>query len=142
MALVQFIDDSAPYLSADNLNNNFNYLDDKIDGIIDSGSTANEKYIKYSDGTMIQWGKVSLTPSTSRSQGGLTYYSAATTITLPQEYVDTNYIGTTNVALANMNYFAQSYFSVVDKSTISICLANTGNGDTRTVHWMTIGKWK
>lgn len=31
MALVQFVDDSAPYLNAQNLNNNFNYLDEKMD---------------------------------------------------------------------------------------------------------------
>ena len=34
MALVQFIDDSAPYLSADNLNNNFNELNTKITQLI------------------------------------------------------------------------------------------------------------
>lgn len=33
MALVEFVNDSAPYLSAENLNNNFNYLDDKISNI-------------------------------------------------------------------------------------------------------------
>ena len=30
MALIEFVNDSAPYLSAENLNNNFEYLDDKI----------------------------------------------------------------------------------------------------------------
>lgn len=138
MALVTFVDDSAPYLNAQNLNNNFN----ECNNIIESGSTSAGRYIKYNDGTMIQWGKVSLTPNTSRHQGGLAYYSAENTITLPQEYYDTNYIGTTNVNLANMNYFAQSYLSVVNKSSIALCLANTGNGDTRTIHWMTIGRWK
>lgn len=31
MALVTFVDDSAPYLNAQNLNNNFEYLDNKND---------------------------------------------------------------------------------------------------------------
>ena len=31
MALVTFVNDSAPYLSAENLNNNFEYLDEKKD---------------------------------------------------------------------------------------------------------------
>lgn len=30
MALVEFVNDSAPYLNAENLNNNFEYLEDKI----------------------------------------------------------------------------------------------------------------
>lgn len=32
MALVEFVNDSAPYLNAENLNNNFNELNNKIEG--------------------------------------------------------------------------------------------------------------
>ena len=43
MALIQFVDDSAPYLSANNLNNNFNYLDEKITDIYSTSETLTNK---------------------------------------------------------------------------------------------------
>ena len=42
MALIEFVNDSAPYLSAENLNNNFEYLDDKIPNIVNQHSNSQE----------------------------------------------------------------------------------------------------
>lgn len=39
MALVTFVNDSAPYLSAENLNNNFEYLDDKVVNVASESTT-------------------------------------------------------------------------------------------------------
>lgn len=110
--------------------------------IFQSGSNSKGKYLKFYDGTMLQYGAVSITPTVSRFQGGLTYYSGAQTIDLPQPFIDTNFILSSNSVIANMNYFAQSYCCPVSKSSIVISFASTGNGDTRTVQWTAIGKWK
>ena len=54
MALIEFENNSAPYINADNLNNNFT----ECNNIVESGSNANGKYVKYSDGTMICYNEV------------------------------------------------------------------------------------
>lgn len=71
MALVEFVNDSAPYLNAENLNNNFNELDGKIDDVVESGSNANGNYVKYADGTMICTKKVDINTIISSSWGVL-----------------------------------------------------------------------
>lgn len=110
--------------------------------IEESGNNANGYYIKYADGTMIQSGNVSITANTPRNQGGLTYFSGAQVIDFPQNFINNNYQAFTNVLMANMNYFAQSYSANVSKSQTTISFISTGNGETRTIQWFVIGKWK
>lgn len=43
MALIEFQNNTAPYLNAENLNNNFNYLDGKLDNYVDLGYANNEQ---------------------------------------------------------------------------------------------------
>lgn len=118
------------------------YSTSYVNSIIESGSNENGNYIKYVDGTMICYGLLSLTVSDSRSAGGLTYYSSAETITLPVSYIDTAIRGFSNVDMANMNYFSQSYLSVTSSSQITLSFTSTDSNETRNIHWMTIGKWK
>lgn len=109
---------------------------------IQSGSNSNGKYIKFPDGTLIQYGNVSITPSTARLQGGLSYYSGEMNVSLPQNFIDTNYSLSSNILIANMNYFCQSYCSIISNSSIFISFASTGKEDTRTIQWIAVGRWK
>lgn len=43
MALIEFQNNIAPYLNAENLNNNFNYLENKFNTVVELGSTDNEE---------------------------------------------------------------------------------------------------
>ena len=52
-------------------------------GIVESGSNANGKYIKYADGTMICYAKFSGTPSPAVSIQLITW-------TFPKEFIDAN----------------------------------------------------
>lgn len=54
MALVEFQNNQAPYLNAENLNNNFNEINDKIDNAI--VETSGECYIKLKNNTVIMTG--------------------------------------------------------------------------------------
>ena len=91
---------------------------------------------------MIQYGNVSITPSDSRLQGGLTYYSGTANVNLPEEFINTNYNLSSNILIANMNYFCQSYCSIISNSSIVISFASTGKEDTRTIQWIATGRWK
>lgn len=109
---------------------------------IQSGSNSNGKYTKFSDGTLIQYGNVSISPLEDRSQGGLSYYSGTINVSLPQNFIDTNYSLSSNILIANMNYFCQSYCSIISNSSIVINFASTGKGDTRIIQWIAVGRWK
>lgn len=108
----------------------------------ESGSNENVKYIKYSDGTLIQYGRVTLQSYDRRSSGGLTYWSNDTYIELPVNFIDTNYIVSTNVGLANMNILCQSYGVVDSVNKIRISFISTVDADRRNVDFICIGRWK
>ena len=135
--------DTSTPINAENLINDSEYLDNKINEILETGSTSTGRYIKYNDGTVIQWGRVNLTPNESRSQGGLTYYSTSTSVILPIELFTINNAScSSNRQIANMNYFAQSYIAFVNSSTINLSFASTGLNDERIIDWLVIGRWK
>lgn len=113
-----------------------------ISNIIDSGTTDGINYTKYSDGTLIQYGVVTIKATDSRSAGGLTYYSGRADITLPYNFKDTTFSCFSSVALANMNLFCNSYVSVNSSSEISVSFVCTTQNDERRVSFACIGKWK
>ena len=53
MEKINFVNGKSPYISATNLNNLQDNVENAINGIIESGSNSNGSYIKFSDGTMI-----------------------------------------------------------------------------------------
>lgn len=111
--------------------------------VLDKGVTNGVYYEKRSDGVAICYGSVNITTSNSRSAGGFTYYSNETYIDLPVTFINTNQVlGISNVALANMNVFCQSYVSVESTSRIRVSFTSTNNNETRSVKYIVIGNWK
>ena len=137
MSLIEFQDypSTETPLNAENLNYNFSH-------IIESGSSGGVNYVKYADGTLIQRFGQSITAADSRSAGGLTYYSGSANVNLPIPFVDMNYRGSTNVILANMNYFCQSYVAPVSNSQVQVSFTSTGKNEQRTIDVILIGNWK
>ena len=142
MNKIDFVNNGQPAINDTNLNQMQTNIENAINGIIESGSNANGNYIKYADGTLIQYGNVTLTTSENRIAGGLTYYSTATTINFPISFKDSSYSAFSNVLLANMNYFCNSYMASNDASSCNLSFVSTANNETRVIHWMAIGKWK
>ena len=75
MEKINFVNNSEPYLSAENLNTMQDNIETAINGIVESGSNENGSYVKYSDGTMIcshretkgttiknEWGQLKVSP--------------------------------------------------------------------------------
>lgn len=112
----------------------------QIDGLIplESGSNAYGKYIKFYDGTLIQYGTITYPASTPDGY----------TINFPVSFIDSNYYIN---ASGFYNYTATLVTVFSTKSTTSIKLWNTyfdGNNWTRDypydnqMDFFAIGKWK
>ncbi len=121
---------------------NIEQVINKFGEIIENLSNGIAKGVKFQDGTLIQYGHCDIKTDTSRYAGGLTYYSGNRTITLPYNFIDTEYEILTNITLANMNLFAQSYGAVSDRDKLILSFACTENNETRRINFMCIGRWK
>ena len=114
-------------------------LDKVGSGIIERGTNSNGSYIKFGDGTLIQWG------SWSKSAGTNVF-----TVTLPSttNYIDTNYdvniilaIGTDTNLMASTGVRSKTTSSFVGHSVYTTDLINFNTGSTVGT-WSTIGRWK
>lgn len=114
---------------------------EKISGIIESGSLNGVNYIKYADGTLIQYFIQHIVAVQDRNAGGLHYYSGDTEVQLAIPFTDTNYICSSNVNIANMNMFCQSYISIVNTSKVNVAYTNT-TSEVRMIQVICIGRWK
>lgn len=112
--------------------------------ITDSGSNANGNYVKFQDGTMVQWNDLEVDDQAiDGSYGSL--YQGTRDIALPQAFKNTHYVALCTQFLWGTG---ASWGSVVQRNTNS---AFTIRGydyfsrptGTRTyISWIAIGKWK
>ncbi len=126
--------------------------------IIEKGTSNGITYLKFSDGTLIQYGVIEktwfLAPETySSTVQGITWYrSEAPTVTFPINFIDSNYALTLTV---NSNYTpgVRVYMPrIQNKSTTYFAPQLTSvdnfieNGNAyvalRNLSWVAIGKWK
>lgn len=120
---------------------NFKAITIKNCPILESGVDNGIYYEKRSDGIGICFGSVAITADQSRSAGGLSYYSGDALVDLPITYLDTTQMfGYSNVLIANMNNFCQSYVTIESTSQIKVLHTNT-TSQARAVQYMVIGKW-
>lgn len=110
--------------------------------IIETGYENEVYWTKYDNGKLVQSFNQYITCNETRSSGGLSYYSGSATVNLPIAFKDTNYRCSSNINLANMNYFANSYVAINSESTVNVSLATTENNATRIVNVILIGEWK
>lgn len=75
MEKINFVNGQSPYISATNLNNLQDNVENAINGIIESGSNANGNYIKYADGLMICFKQVRYGTTSIRNTWGAFYES-------------------------------------------------------------------
>lgn len=108
------------------------------------GSNTNGSYVKFADGTLIQWGLFTKTSGSTSAYGSL--YIMQVSFDLPLNFVDTNYTVTgsgkfgTGAALA---------FGL-EGGTVSTAQVRVWDIATRTlssslvlyVRWMAVGRWK
>ena len=89
---------------------------DAIGAIIDSGSNANGNYVKYADGTMIQWNNLAVTDQALDNAYG-SFYQGTRTITFPVAFVG-------STPSCQCSHFlwgtSASWGSVVDANLVSL----------------------
>ena len=107
-------------------------------GIIESGSNANGSYVKYGDGTMEQWGKISFSCSSVENYNigtyGISFYSGEANGTFPQEWLNTPYLIT--------HGYTGSLMTATSLTTYNMYREDRASGVPRSVTWHAIGRWR
>ena len=110
-------------------------LNEKVAGIVESGSNANGNWIQYADGTMIQYGSI------------LNNANGLATVTLPKRFINSNVIVTTSISY-NSYTSNNSVLTLVFPSNSSVGIysrKSDGSVETNTTvktNWKAIGRWK
>lgn len=116
-----------------------------ISNIIESGSNSNGSWVKYSDGTLIQYGllvkNLTITNKLSSSDW---YYDDGYVVKFPINFADINYVVDVKSAVAN--FITMNVYSITDYAT-NLCKFNLSNKISTTVEnhsfrWFAIGRWK
>ena len=142
MEKINFVNGQSPYISATNLNNLQDNVENAINGIIESGSNENGKYIKFSDGTLICYGKASMSFSINIAYGSV-FRSDMQSISLPYSFIDTNYVVTLQgLAPVHVCYAVYDDKSVNLFKFYPVGFVSQASVSSRNIEYMCIGKWK
>ena len=118
-----------------------NYINTNFNAITEKGSNANGTYIKYADGTLVQYGIYSTTTSLSGSFNNSRF--AGATITYPISFLNTDNIILLTPEQNNM--LLSTTVSTLSTSNTSIYLwSQDSRNETKVIkiHFMVIGRWK
>ena len=110
-------------------------LNEKVAGIVESGSNENGSWVKFADGTMIQYGSI------------LNNANGLATVSFPKRFISSDVIVTTSIAYnsytSNNPVLTLVYPS---NSTVGIYSRKSdGSVETNTTvktNWKAIGRWK
>lgn len=142
----QDLPSTATPLSANNLNQLQTNVENAINGVIESGSNANGSYVKYNDGTLIQYNSTTVNDQAINNQYGNTaLYTGTRTVTFPIPFLNTNY----SAFCGEFKWGTGASWGIISsRSTnnwMTIMALDFYSRDTGTnteVSWIAIGKWK
>lgn len=150
MKKITFVNEDAPYISAENLNQmqtNVESAINEINGIVESGSNSNGSWIKWADGTMIiRQEYVSSTQNTTVTMGALKRVG----ISIPPNF-PVSFIAPPNVQITLHNCWLGwlmgcEYTPTVNNATggayLPIASAEQRTFEAINVHILAIGRWK
>jgi len=121
----------------------------KLGIIIESDSNSNGSWIKFSDGTMIQRGTATVSPTYHTNDKNIgTYgwsfymvqYASNLYITFPTKFVDKN--SYQFLALENGGSTAQPYAENYSANSVHFGCIVPNNVTSVTFSWIAIGRWK
>lgn len=101
--------------------------------------TSGAKYVKFADGTLIQWGEYVSNAVSTTAVGNLYMATVAPNITFPIQFNTAP-----QVSIMQYGGYGAVFTSVFSKTGISsIDLARPTNDNiTPNLHWIAIGRWK
>ena len=111
--------------------------------IQDSGSSSNRYYIKFADGTMIQYGRYTFSSglSVTNQYGGIYYAIPSDEISFPIAFYNDNYSLSTSISTAGVGGCSISsrettYFKV------KVFNGSSASSLKPTIFWIATGRWK
>jgi hypothetical protein len=108
-----------------------------MSGIYDSGSNANGNYIRYSEGTMIQWGSWTETLAITGAYGtGVFFYNNTSWHSFPIPFIS---VPVTSIS-TDSSVWAEPRGTTAITMGIS-AMAGASETASRTYLWQAIGKW-
>ena len=117
-----------------------------LDKITDSGSNSNGRWLKFQDGTLIQWKSEEVTDQAIGNQyGGTAIYFGTRQITFPIEFYDANYVGTVGRAIWGTGGSWGAVMTNTQKYSMQIIvydMFSRAAGTNFKLSWMAIGRWK
>ena len=113
------------------------------DYVVESSSDYHSGYIKYNNGTMIEWGEATVTDAIQTAHGPM-YRSANPQIVNFSEKFGVNYPLIFLTAQANLNlaYFSGFINNGIDGFQFYPVGLTASSAATRYVKWLAIGRWK
>lgn len=142
MEKINFVNGQSPYISATNLNNLQDNVENAINGIIESGSNSNGSYIKFSDGTMICRKTMSYTNIAINNAWGSLYESNSS---LNIGNYAMPFINVPEISITPCNPIIIEKFGDATASSFGTFFAvkpKTAEKETFTINCIAIGKWK
>ena len=132
MEKINFVNNSEPYLSAENLNQMQDNIENAVNALVESGSNDNGSYIKFADGTMICRGNFECAANSGQK-----------TVTLPVAFIDNTY----DIIFTNRyNATGNCIWSTGSRNTTNFDAFPRTNNAIPTVitnaFYIAIGKWK
>lgn len=107
---------------------------------IESGSNTYGSYIKFSDGTMIQYGKTNIGSTTYADQ------RLVVTITMPTNFVNANDYVVTGSWYGNYVFSPGTYSTIgvynATKNAFTAFATTSEQATTFIISWIAIGQWK
>ena len=133
-------------ITAENLNHNFNELNNKIGEVVESGSNNYGNYIKFSDGTMICYRKATATIDCSIPWGSLYAGMDATKWYFAQEFTEVPTVElslhTKSSASAFLINYSPPEITTESIRILGVARPTVGTNVQAEFHIFAIGKWK
>lgn len=109
--------------------------------IAESGSNENGSYIKYEDGTMICYGKVTF-EATTTTWGSFHIFDYKTPVPFPMPFIDNDVVVTVQCVNSQFAFFTGALGVEKDAiKQITVGRGNSASGEV-TVAYTAIGRWK
>jgi len=110
-----------------------------VTGIYDSGTNSNGSWIRYTDGTMMQYAQISVSVTTT-ALGPV--YRAITPISLALSFINTSFSFSYCVECPTISVWGGSYNTVTTSSVSPFIYGASAGTGTVAIYWQAIGKWK
>ena len=144
MQKITFVNENAPYVSAENLNQMQTNVESAINEIIETGNNSNGSWVKLKNGTLIQYGYKEYTNIAITGYDFSTLSGVVVTVNFPIEFASNDYFATASNSVDGgwVSYLGR-VSSVISHVSYSFILGTKRTDPVSgACRWLAVGKWK